>query len=80
MSGAGRYLVIVCGGGEAPDLGTLQAFVAQPGEGITYRPGVWHHPLVALDREADFACLVHEDGSAGDCELREVAPSVSVAF
>lgn len=78
--GAERYLVIVCGGGDAPDLSTLKAFLAAGGQGITYKPGTWHHPLVALDRQTDFACVVHEDGSAGDCDERGVAPAVSVAY
>lgn len=80
MAGAGRYLVVVCAGREAPDLRSLMAFVAQPGHGITYRPGTWHHPLIALDRTADFACLVHEDGSAADCDLRQIEPAVRVTY
>jgi ureidoglycolate lyase len=65
MNGS-RYLVVVALGGDAPDLTTLRAFVV-PGEtAISYRPGVWHHPMIALDRETDFACLVWEDGSAED--------------
>lgn len=80
MAGATRYLVIVCAGGDTPDLRTLKAFVARTGQGITYRPGTWHHPLIALDRETDFACLVHEDGTAGDGEVRDIAPAVSVRY
>lgn len=64
---AQRYLVVVAGGDAEPDLETLEAFVATGTQGITYRPGVWHHPMIALDAETDFACLVFEDGSAGDC-------------
>lgn len=64
---AARYLVIVALGGDAPDLGTLRVFEASGAQGITYRPGVWHHPMVALDRETDFFCLVFEDGTAADC-------------
>lgn len=73
---AARYLVIVCGGGNAPDLSTLKAFIATGTQGITYKPGTWHHPLVALDRPTDFACLVYEDGGAGDCEEAAVAPTL----
>jgi ureidoglycolate lyase len=63
-----RYLVVVArGGATAPDLGTLAAFVAHGAQGVSYRPGVWHHPMIALDDDADFLCLVHEDGSPGDC-------------
>lgn len=66
MNGS-RYLVIVALGDSEPDLSTLAAFVATGAQGITYRPGVWHHPMVALDRETDFFCLVFEDGTARDC-------------
>ncbi len=69
MNGS-RYLVIVALGGDEPDLSTLAAFVATGAQGITYRPGVWHHPMVALDRETDFFCLVYEDGTARDCTER----------
>jgi ureidoglycolate lyase len=72
---ASRYLVIVCGGGDSPDLSTLKAFIATGTHGITYMPGTWHHPLVVLDRTTDFACLVYEDGGAGDCEERAVTPA-----
>ena len=74
MSGVERYLVVVCGGADAPELSTLKAFLASGAQGITYRPGIWHHPLIALDRTADFTCLVYEDGGASDCEERAVTP------
>ena len=74
MSGVERYLVVVCGGADAPELSTLKAFLASGAQGITYRPGIWHHPLIALDRTADFTCLVYEDGGASDCEERAVKP------
>lgn len=66
---ARRYLVVVAQGGDRPDLTTLAAFVAHGAQGISYRPGIWHHPMIALDAEADFTCLVWEDGSAGDCDV-----------
>jgi len=65
---ARRYLVVVALGGDAPDLATLAAFIAPPDVGISYRPGVWHHPMMALDDDADFACLVWEDGTSADCD------------
>lgn len=65
---AQRYLVLVAGGAERPELDTLALFVAQGPQGISYHPGTWHHPLLALDAETDFACLVHEDGGPDDCE------------
>ena len=80
MGSVSRYLVVVCGGGDAPDLATLKAFVAEGAQGISYHPGTWHPPLIAFDRTTDFACLVYEDGGAGDCEERALASVVSVAY
>ena len=70
MAGAARYLVVVAPGAEAPRVEGLRAFVARAGQGISYRPGTWHHPLLALDAVTDFTCLVHEAGDAGDVEIR----------
>lgn len=64
---ARRYLVVVARGDARPDLSTLAAFVASGAQGISYFPGVWHHPMIALDGSIDFTCLVWEDGSEGDC-------------
>lgn len=58
-----RYIVVV-----ADSLASLpRAFLAANGQGVNYRRGVWHHPLIALDRESDF--LVVDRGGAGtNCE------------
>jgi len=64
---ARRYLAMVALGGDRPDLATLAAFVASSAQGVSYRPGVWHHPMIALDGETDFACFAWEDGSPDDC-------------
>lgn len=66
---ARRYLVLVALGAGAPDLTTARAFVATGAEGVSYRPGVWHHPMIALDAPVDFTCLVWEDGSEADCHV-----------
>lgn len=66
---AARYLLIVAPPGPAPAPDRVVAFLAPGDVAITYHPGTWHHPLTALDREADFTCLVWEDGGAGDCEM-----------
>lgn len=71
---ASRYLVVVARGDEAPALETLAAFVVEGAQAITYAPGVWHHPMVALDDDADFVNLVHSDGTERDCDERALAP------
>jgi ureidoglycolate lyase len=64
-----RFLVIVApaGPGGAPDVSGLRAFVCGPGQGISYRVGIWHHPIVALDAPAELAMLAWEDGGPEDC-------------
>jgi ureidoglycolate lyase len=69
MNAKERYLVVVANGGDKPDLTTLEAFVATSKQGINYNKGTWHHPMIALDSETDFTCLVWEDGSEGDCTI-----------
>jgi ureidoglycolate lyase len=64
---AKRFLVLVARGGDAPDLSTLAAFIASGPQGISYAPGTWHHPMIALDRAIDFTCLSFEDGTDADC-------------
>ena len=70
-----RYLVVVALGDATPDLGSVRAFVAAPTMGVSYRPGVWHHPMIALDAVTDFACLVWEDGSSDDCCVADLTGS-----
>ncbi len=70
---ARRYLALVALGRDRPDLGTLTAFVAAGTQGVSYHPGVWHHPMIALDAEIDFACFAWEDGSDGDCTVVRLA-------
>jgi ureidoglycolate lyase len=75
-----RFLVVVCpedARGE-PDLAGLRAFLCGPGQGVNYRPGLWHHPIIALDGPADLLMLAWEDGSARDCEERPLPTSLLV--
>lgn len=64
-----RYLVCVAPAlaDGSPDVAGLAAFSCGPGQGVNYRRGVWHHPILALDGPADFVMLAWEDGSALDC-------------
>ncbi len=64
---ASRYIALVALGDDRPDLSTLAAFVATGPQGISYAPGVWHHPMLTLDSQTDFVVFVHEDGSPEDC-------------
>lgn len=78
MSKNGRYLAIVCLGGDKPDLSTLAAFVVEGAQGISYYPGIWHYPMTALDDHLDFSCLVYEDDSKEDCIVVQLDQPVLV--
>ena len=75
-----RYLVCVAptGADGFPELAKLCAFTCMSGQGINYHAGTWHHPLVALDEEADFAMLVWEDGTGEDCVEWPLPTAVTV--
>ncbi|GAA5867158.1 hypothetical protein JCM3774_004413 [Rhodotorula dairenensis] len=74
QDGEGQYLVLVAlpGADGQPDLSTLRAFTATHTQGISYRPNVWHAPLISLGEDKhDFACVVHETGVPEvDCEIK----------
>ena len=48
-----QYLVVVAPPGEL-DIKQIVAFLAEPNQGINYRPGTWHHYSLALDEISDF--------------------------
>lgn len=54
--GDARMLVVVAPDGQL-DASQIVAFRASPRQGVNYRRGVWHHPLIALDRTSDFLVL-----------------------
>jgi ureidoglycolate lyase len=70
--GPSPFLVIVAPAGPLPKWADLRAFLAQPGQGVNFARGTWHHPLVAL---ADSDFLVIDRGAAddaADCEELDI--------
>ena len=60
--GHNPYLVVVADDrDEGPD--GLHAFLASSHQGVSYRRGTWHHPLLALNVTSDF--LVVDRGGDG---------------
>jgi ureidoglycolate lyase len=62
-----RFIVVVAPAGATPKPSDLRAFTTNGQQGVNYRPGVWHHPLLALDQVSDFLVL-HRGGPTEDCE------------
>jgi ureidoglycolate lyase len=61
LSGA-PYLVVV-----AVDPAQPRAFLARGDQGVNFRKGTWHHPLLALERESDFL-VVDREGGDDNCD------------
>ncbi|MFI5016550.1 MAG: ureidoglycolate lyase, partial [Dongiales bacterium] len=61
------FLIVVAPAGERLDLGRLRAFRSNGRQGINYRPGTWHHPLIALERVSDFL-IVDRSGEDPNCD------------
>ena len=62
------YLIVVATSPEA----TPRAFLACDGQGVNYRRGTWHHPLLALDAVSDFL-VVDRIGPGNNCEEATLA-------
>ena len=73
------FLVVVAPGTDAPRLSELCAFVSDGRQGVNYRRGVWHHPVIAMTRETDF--VVVDRGGPGDnlVEVKFAADGPAVA-
>lgn len=73
------YLVVVARPGPPPGPGDLRAFLAQPGQGVNYARGVWHHPLLALQQVCDFL-VIDRQGPGNNCEEVPVVPPVTLTL
>jgi ureidoglycolate lyase len=73
------YLVVVAEAGPHLSVpGRLHAFVAQGGQGVNYAPGVWHHPLIAVDEVSDFLDI-DRAGEGDNCDEVQLAQGYLLA-
>lgn len=75
LGGAGHLVVVSQDGRDGmPDLSTLAAFSLSAEQGVIYRPGLWHHPIMAVGADARFLVQSWQDGTAADCEILSIDP------
>ena len=60
------YLVVVAPAGEFDPV-QMRAFWTEGWQGVNYAKGIWHHPLLALERVSDFV-VVDRGGDARNCD------------
>ena len=66
----GRVLVVVAPGGAAPDEAAIQAFIVEPGQGVTLKRGLWHHPMITIGG-AD-VLVIERRAAQSDCEIQHI--------
>lgn len=66
------FLIVVAPAGDPLRLEALRAFRSNGRQGINYRRGTWHHPLLALGRTSEFL-IVDRGGPGENCEEVSVA-------
>jgi ureidoglycolate lyase len=71
-------VLLVALGDESPDEHTLKAFCVNSQQAFTLKPGVWHHPLIAL-HDSDFL-VVERAANQVDCEVRPLPRPMEVSM
>ncbi|USE36502.1 ureidoglycolate lyase [Endozoicomonas sp. SCSIO W0465] len=65
-----RFLVVVASGASdstTPDLASIRCFLSNGKQGITYHPGVWHHPLLSVDDGEEYL-VIDRKGPGNNCD------------
>lgn len=74
LDGAESLVVVAPAGSLDP--AAIVAFQCSPSQGVNYKRGIWHHPLIALNRVSDFV-VIDRQGEGENLELATItAPLV----
>lgn len=73
------FLVVVAPNlnAEQPDLDRIYAFISNGQQGVNYRAGTWHHPLLTLEAPSDFT-VIDRIGSGHNCDVYSFTEKVIV--
>jgi len=62
-----RMVVVVAPPAESVDTSALRAFVSNGRQGINYRRGTWHMPLISFDEGQEYL-IIDRGGNEPNCE------------
>lgn len=81
LSGS-RHLVVVALSDAHGNLDptTLQAFITNGHQGVSYRPAVWHFAFTAIDSDAQVAVILGLTGRENDTEYTTLPTSADVTL
>ena len=54
--------------GDLPQLDRIRAFVTNGRQGVNYKRGTWHHPVLAIGTEEDDFLVVDREGAGDNCD------------
>jgi ureidoglycolate lyase len=74
--GGGEWLVLAAPAGRL-DPNAIEAFRVAPNQGVNYRRGVWHHPLIALNQVSDFV-IIERAGDGDNLALETLADPLEI--
>lgn len=66
------FLIVVAPAGASLRSEDIRAFRSNGRQGINYRAGTWHHPLLALDEASEFL-IVDRGGDGANCDEIPIA-------
>ncbi len=61
------FLIVVAPIGDVPESGLTRAFITNGRQGVNYHRGVWHHPVLTIEKRDDFL-VVDRSGSGNNCD------------
>ena len=70
-----QFVVVVAQPGESVEPEDLRAFVTNGRQGVNYRPGTWHMPLIAFEAGQEFL-VIDRGGDAPNCDEHTLDHSV----
>jgi len=65
------FLVVVALGDKTPDLQTLAVFKTDGSQGVQYKKGIWHFPLIALNSGEQFIVIDRNDRGSEANKIEE---------
>ena len=72
-----RMIVVVAPPGESVEAEDLRAFVTNGRQGINYRLGTWHMPLIAFDAGQQFL-IIDRGGNEPNCETHDLEDPITL--
>ena len=76
--GSFRFVVVVAPPAETVEADDLRAFVTNGRQGINYRRGTWHMPLIALEAGQEFL-VIDRAGDSPNCDEHSLGETVVLA-